>query len=77
MSITTAQIEALRNEAGTAGDMMQARVCEIALGTPYAEMPEEVLDTLTFPEMIEISLLTQEDALDECERVIADAQAQL
>lgn len=52
MSITTAQVEALENEAGQAGDLEQVAICRKALEGDRA-------------------------AWAECERVIADAQAQL
>ena len=33
-TVTTAQIRALRDEAGVAGDLEQVEICDIALGKP-------------------------------------------
>lgn len=74
--ITTAQIEALRDEAGQAGDMMQARVADLALGFTHEDIADLAEATLTPAEAARLAQMDQGAALAECERVIAGAAAQ-
>lgn len=77
--ITTAQIKSLRSEAAQAGDRLQVAICEIALGN------EPDLDGLqglgpsgltVTGERVPVEALTQDQAIEACADVIAEAQAQ-
>lgn len=60
-NITTEQIEALRTEAGAAGDQETVRVCEEAL--EWAQIAAEAIEGAS-------------NAIEECATIIANAQAQ-
>lgn len=69
-SITDDQIRKLRREALDAGDLMQACICEIALGGDGSDA-EPGTDMA-----IAASVYRQTTARAECARVISDAEAQ-
>jgi len=74
--ITTAHIKELQAEAGTAGDLPLARICDAALGQTLDDM-EELLCRVLYPEeATAIDSMNREAAIAECERVIAEAAAQ-
>jgi len=67
MSITNRQIEALRNEAATAGDLVMVAICDLAL--------HGYTDTTDLAALANSTVRNVEHARAECERVITDAQA--
>lgn len=69
MSITDTQIEDLEREAGQAGDVEMARICQVARGISF-DGPDERAGITQ-----EIAGMTREQARAECARVIADAAA--
>lgn len=73
MTVSTSQIRKLSTEAAEAGDLRQAMICDLALGgvsaLAGAEPGTDAHDLL-------VEGMTQEQALAECERVIAEAAAQ-
>lgn len=65
-TVTDEQIEALEREAGQAGDLEMARVCDVALGRDVTDAPGVTP---------EIAAMSRDEARAECARVIADAKA--
>lgn len=78
MSVTTEDIKTLRVSAGEAGDMEQARICDIAIGdidpADFAELLAETVYGDADRERI--AAMDAVAARAECERVIAEAAAQ-
>jgi len=78
LTITDEQIEALRQEAGQAGDCLQVMVCDIALADGLTEIVDpgrhrSALEALgIIPEHIGADM----QARAECASVIAEAEAQ-
>lgn len=67
ITITTKLIRALRSEAIAAGDYAQADLCQRALSTDTIDQDG---NRIPYAEM------TQDDAIEACARVIANAAAQ-
>jgi len=64
--ITDRQINALRSEAAIAGDSLQIAICDLALDPDVARLVDP-------DERTTLVIMTQDDAREECERVIAAA----
>ena len=69
MSITTAQIEQMEIDAGTAGDLLQAAICQIALS---GEVSEATMAVLGDSERATAATYTRNTAAAECASAFAD-----
>jgi hypothetical protein len=75
ITVTDAQIEALRNEAGQAGDLVQVAICYRALGVgdgqDYASLP------LDASKRDAVDAMTVTQARAKCAEVIIYAQGEM
>ena len=69
----TRQISALREEALAAGDLLQARICDLA---QFGEVERSAFAELSEADQRRVATMSQADAWTKCERVIRNAQAQ-
>ena len=76
--ITDEQIETLRTEAATAGDMLQVTICDIALASGLTDVvdPGEHRAALEAIGIISEHIDADVVARAECARVLADSDAQ-
>lgn len=70
---THRQVAALREEALAAGDLLQARICDLA---QFGEVERSAFAELSEADQRRVATMSQEDAWTKCERVIRNAQAQ-
>lgn len=77
MTATTRQLRALADAAGQAGDTLQVAIAERAICSD-ARWDGSLIESLplTADERERVMGMTREEALAECNRVIAEAQAQ-
>src|SRR5690606_7243358 len=73
-TITHEHIQALHDAAGQTGDLLQAALCQIAMD---GEADPRTLEVLSDGERVRIAQYDQESAIEECERVIAEAAARV
>lgn len=73
-NITETQMRALRNEAGEASDYVQVAICDLALDGSF---DRDDYTTLDRAESDRVAGMTQDDAIAECVRVIAQSEAQV
>lgn len=71
-NITDAQMRALRNEAAQAADFVQVAICDLALDGTFNRDDYTTLDRA---ESDRVAGMTQDDAIAECARVIAETAA--
>lgn len=70
---TFAQISTLREEAIAHGDLVQARICDLAI---HGEIEPSAMSELPAAAQSRLYAMTQTEAQSECDRVIASARAQ-
>ena len=70
---TFAQISDLREEALTHGDLVQARICDLAI---HGEIEPSAMSELPSAARSRLATMTQAEAQAECDRVIGAVKAQ-
>lgn len=71
---TYAQINTLREEALTHGDLTMARICDLAI---HGEIEPSAMSELPRVAQSRLSAMTQAEAAAECDRVVRSAQAEV
>ena len=66
-TLTDAQINALRTEAGEAGDFLQLEICNVALS---GRVSEDSYETITYAERNRLCRMTESEAREICLEVI-------
>lgn len=74
IAATYAQINTLREEALTHGDLTMARICDLAI---HGEIEPSAMSELPRVAQSRLSAMTQGEAQAECDRVIRSAQAEV